>query len=150
MVQLQQFDDRNCYESDKDDYGMIEVKTCMDGTEEVCCLSKGETGTQRTGVINWRSHMSTVEIRIRSLNEDISFITDEEEEQSSHKYTKEANVAPSEWGNINEYQFRVPLKRESGATSMNETIRLSMTIDTEQAVEDSREGPTLYSKIQFI
>lgn len=149
MKAMQQLEGRSCYESDKDEYGMIEVRTCMDGTEEVCCLSKGEIGAQRTGIINWRSHVSTVEIRIRSLNEDITLITDEESGEESYEYVEKAHVAPSMGSNVNECQFQILAKRESGDTLMSEIIQVSMTVDTEQAAEESREGPTLHSKIQF-
>ncbi|MFC6763625.1 hypothetical protein [Natrinema soli] len=149
MMEIQQLEDKACYVSDKDEYGMIEVRTCMDGTAEACCLSKGETGTQRTGVINWRSHMSTVEVRIRSLNESITLMPEEKESKGAYEYVKEVHLPPSMGSNVNEYEFRVPVKRESAGISMSEIIQLSMTIDTEQAAEDSREGPTLHSKIQF-
>jgi hypothetical protein len=149
MKETQQFEDRSCYESDKGQYGMIEVSTCMDDTEKMCCLSKGETGTQRTGITNWRSHVSTVEVRIRSLNENIILMPEEKKGGGSYEYVERTHVAPSMGGSTNEYQIQIPAKRNSGATSTSEIIQLSMTVDTEQAAEDSREGPTLHSKIQF-
>lgn len=149
MTDLQHLAGRPCYESDKGEYGMIEVRTCMDDTEKVCCLSKGETGIQRIGITNWRSHVSTVEVRIRSLNEKISLIPSDKEGGSSFEYVEEAHIAPSKATKINEYQFQVPAKRESDNVSKNEIIQLSMTVNTEQAAEGSREGPTLHSEIQF-
>jgi hypothetical protein len=149
MSGIQQLEGRPCYESDIDEYGMIEVRTCMDGTEEVCCLSQGEIGTQRTGITNWRSHVSTVEIRIRSLNEGITLITGEEDTQESYEYTEKAHVAPSKGSNVNEHRFQVRARKESGDTLASEIIQVSMTIDTEQAAENSREGPTLHSEIRF-
>ena len=146
---MQQLKGQNCYESDKDKYGMVEVRTCLGDTENVCCLLEGETGSQRTGVINWRSHVSTVKIRIRSLNEKITLAPEEGENDESYEHVEEAYVAPSMGDDINEYEFQVPAKRESGGTATSETIQLSLTIDTEKAAEDSREGPTLHSRIQF-
>nr|WP_157829459.1 hypothetical protein [Haloarcula taiwanensis] len=122
----------------------------MGETEQVCCLSKGETGTQRTGIINWRSHVSTVEVRIRSLNENITLISKNEGDGESYEYVEKAHVAPSKGNNITEYQFQVPAKREAGGSSTMGLIQLSMTVDTEQAAEDSRKGPTLHSEIKFI
>ena len=128
---------------------MIEVETCMDDTVEVCCLSKGESGTQRVGVINWRSHLSTVKVRIRCLNEGISLFPNGQDGEGSYEYIEEVYVAPSKWDDINEYQLQIPARREADETSASETIQLSLTINTEKAAEDSREGPTLYSEIEF-
>ncbi|MDJ1433566.1 hypothetical protein [Halostagnicola sp. A-GB9-2] len=149
MMEINQLEDRACYESDKGKYGMIEVKTCMDGTEEMCCLSKGETGTQRTEIVNWRSHVSTVEVRIRSLNEKITLMPEEKEVEESYVYVEKAHIAPSKGSNINEHKLQVPARRDLGSASTNEIIQLSMTVDTKQAAEDSREGPVLHSKIHF-
>lgn len=148
-MDTQKLRNRPCYKSDKDEYGMIEVKTCMDGTEDVCCLSEGETGIQRTGVTNWRSHVSTVEIQIRSLNQNITLMSERGDGEKSYEYVEEAHIPPSKGNNVDEYEFKIFAERESDGTSTSGIIQLSMTVDTEQAAESRREGPTLHSKIQF-
>ncbi|WP_143165411.1 hypothetical protein [Halobaculum gomorrense] len=138
-----------CYQSDKDEYGMIEVRTCLDNTADICCLSSGETGTQRIGVTNWRSHLSTIEISIRSLNQDVVLVPDENEGPREYEYTKEVYVPPSLGNDIKEYELEISAKRDSDPSSTKEMIQVSMTIDTEEAAEAARDGPTLYSEINF-
>ncbi|MGB9932904.1 hypothetical protein [Haloarcula amylolytica] len=76
-------------------------------------------------------------------------MTESQGSEESYEYVEKAHVAPSKGKNVNEYQFQVPAKRESGGTSTMGIIQLSMNIETEQAAEDSRKGPTLHSEVQF-
>lgn len=148
MTELDRLKSRQCYRSAEDDLGMIEVKTCMDETCEVCCLSEGETGIQKIGITNWRSRLSDIEVRIRSVNKGVKINPTGADDVYEHVET--VTVPPSKFKNKQVHKMEIPAERETEGTSTSETIQISMTIDCEDALEDPREGPTLHSEISFV
>lgn len=146
MGNLDQLKKLSCYEETTDKHGMIEVRICLDNTTKVCSLSKGETGTQRIGLTNWRSRISTVEIELESLNNNIILGG---KAQNPYKFDVKEHLPPSKKGVRNEHERKVSAQRDGGNSLSRGTIEISTRITTDQTLGGSRNGPMLYSVIKF-
>lgn len=147
---LGDLESHSCYCSDEDEQKMIQVRACMAGTNVACSLSEDEDGVQKVGLTNWRSHVATIELEVKSLNNQILVApgsTDDADDEYTH--TQELNIPPSQYGDQQEITLNIPAKRKTNSMVSNDTIQISLVIDYDQALGDSRQGPTLHSKISL-
>lgn len=148
MTNLDNLQDCSCYCSAEDEQKAVEVRACLDGTCVTCSLSENEDGVQKVGLTNWKSHVATLEIEVRSLNNQILVAPDSGSEDK-YTHTQELNIPPSQFGDRREITLKIPARREPNSMFSNDTIQISLVIDYEESLGDSRSGPTLHSEIDL-
>lgn len=147
---MRQFEDRTCYINDSNEQKTIDIRICLVNTSKECHLSKEERGKQKIGLTNWRGYVATVEVNLRSVNQNVKFGTGQLPSDSIYEYTKEIAVPSSQFGDRQDINISVPVERDDNGGLDMGTVRVSVDFEYEEALEGRRDGPVLDSIIRFV
>lgn len=150
MKEIQQFEDYTCYVNDSNEQKTIDIRMCLVNTSKECHLSKEECGKQKIGITNWRGYVATVEVNLRSVNQNVKFGTGQLSSDSIYECTKEFAVPSSQFDDRQPINISVPVERDDNGSLDMGTVRVSVDFEYEEALEDRRDGPVLDSTIRFV